>query len=303
MLKFPGTHRFLQFAGYPGYFEDPAEIVRRARHSFPHLECRPQPEDFDLPRLRIHSGVEEDEGNLPELNASPEENHPHPGGLTPDAIGFWPGFCGGGILALPQQISQRELGLFLLDEFRDVNQRYVYGMSLGNIRPLEPDGHTSGKFLKEYVVCVEPGHVPALAVRFGLAKQVPESTVKVTIEHLAELGDDCALLVVPRIGRKRPLRHADRLPEWFATFGVTLGPAETVSDDRRKAMSEWFGDPTRPMWLHRVNGGESDSGWMLAVVNYIADHWGIQERGLDSVHLLAAIKREPGFRRHWTSNR
>lgn len=78
---------------------------------------------------------------------------------------------------------------------------------------------------------------------------------------------------------------------------------QAVSEKMRSAMSDWFGDPQRPMFNHRMDGGEDDATWQLAVVNNVADHWGIQVRGLNSVYLVATMDRDLAFRRYWTSNR
>ncbi len=291
MLRFPATHRFAQFAGYPGYFTEMDDVLRAARREFPEYRLAGDP------ALRVFTESGDDEC---EIDEAPTES---PNRLARDQISFWPGYCGGGLLAVPETVTDQSLYRFLSDALDDIMFRVVKGTWLGNFRPLDRAGYTAGEDIMHYLFCVEPPQVPALAVRFGLARKVPEPTVGVTIEHLTEAGDDRWLLVVPKATRKRALKFGDRLPEWFRTFGVDAGPAEPVTDELRTLLSEWFDDPQRPMWRHRLEGGIDDAAWQLGVVNYVADHWSIQERGLDSVHLVAQVEREPGFRRYWTSNR
>lgn len=291
MLRFPATHRFAQFAGYPGHFTEMDDVLRAGRREFPEYR------HVGDPALRIFGECRDNEHEVHETSTESVSR------LVRDQISFWPGFCGGGILAVPSAISPQDFYAFLSDALLDIGFRNLYGTWLGNRRPLDPAGYAAGEELREHLFCVEPSHVPALAVRYGLAAKVPEPTVKVTIEHLSQSDDDRWLLVVPKATRKRALKFGDRLPEWFRTFGVDAGPAEPVSDELRTVMSDWFDDPQRPMWRHRLEGGIDDAAWQLGVVNYVADHWSIQERGLDSVHLLATVEREPGFRRYWTSNR
>jgi hypothetical protein len=206
---------------------------------------------------------------------------------------FWPGFSGGGVLAAPLAIPQRERDkLVLVRPARGHN--YLYGMVLGN---------EAGEELRLSVTCATPVHVPAFAVRFGLAERVPEPSVKVTAEHAGCLGGERILLVVPKANRKS-LKLLDQLPRWFDAFGVAIeGPLPEVPAGLREEMGDWFGDPDRPMLAFRMTGGEANAAWQLAIIYYIAEYWDTHARGLDTVHLVADIEGHPNFRRNWTSRR
>ena len=293
MLRFPSTHAYFQFAGYPGYFEQMSGVLNYIRRKIPHVL------HSDDPCLRVVSGPDDFGAPTVEDGGSSGKSIPALG-----RIGFWPGFSGGGLLALPLEIPLREQGRLILDCIPGgVAMRRPYGTWLGNLREIDRTAYTAGDALVQHVTCVEPPEVPALAVRYGLAQKVPRPRVKVTIEHLSQIDDERWLLVVPRGNRESPLKLHERLPEWFAHFGVTLGPPQTVSAEMRAMMKDWFDDVHRAMILHRLQGGSDDAGWLLGVVNYVADNWSIQSQGLDCVHLLGAVEREPGFRRYWTSNR
>lgn len=292
MLRFPSTHYFAQFAGYPSHLldldgaaEDACQLLGRPWRRFDgasNFNSASNKSGTYLPGVDKSDGIAD---------------------LVPGVICSWTGFCGGGILAVPNDVPLQTLYQFLCQTDVDTSLRFVYGTYLENYQPLEPTGLNAGNELKDHVVCVEPAHVPESAVRYGLAAKVPKPTVKVTIEHLAESDNNRWLLVVPTAARKRPLKYSSQLQKWFATFGMTVEESMPVSAAWRIAMSEWFGDAQRPMSVHRIRGGPDDAAWQLAVTNYVADHWSIQERGLDSVHVLACIERAPGLRRYWTSNR
>ena len=290
MLRFPTSHTFFQFSGYPGYFQDMTHFLMHLQVALP-----------NIPQANHSSAwIESD---------SPEVQSSHDcdlglNQLIAGSIQFWRGFAGGGILGFPTEISLQAAGrLVLKSDLDGVETRRMRGTFLGNIRPIDRTGFDAGESLIKYVQCVEPRQIPPIAVKYGLAPKVPEPRVGVTIEHLVEAGEDRWLLVVPKADRKRPLKHQGHVSEWFSGFDVKVGPAKQVPKEMRAAMSDWFDDALRPMQIHQISGGVDDAAWQLAVVNYVADHWSIQERGLNSVHLIARIEREPGFRRYWTSNR
>lgn len=222
MLRFPSSHTFFEFSGYPGYFQEMPTVLKYARQSIPKNEGNQTPLKRDLASsdLPLHEGE----------------------------IYFWPGFAGGGILALPAEVSYQTQYQIVSSCDRDgVALRHMYGTSLGNFRPIDRSGYFAGESLLAFVTCVEPRQVPALAVKYGLAPKVPEPRVKVTIEHLTESADDRWLLIVPKADRKRPLRHHDRVSEWFAGFDVKVGPTMQVPTEMRAAISDWFDDGQRPM--------------------------------------------------------
>lgn len=189
-----------------------------------------------------------------------------------------------------------------------------YRLDGGGIRPIKSLSHNrirgtvlgneAGEHLNQCVRHAIPDSPPAFAVRLGLAEFVPEMAVKVTAEHAASLGDDRRLLIVPKANRRRPLKLMERLPEWFATFGVSVdADAAQVPEPLRAEIRDWFGDPTRPMFAPPMSGGEPNAAWQLAVVCYVALYWETQARGLDSIHFVASIEGGPNFRKNWTSNR
>jgi hypothetical protein len=206
---------------------------------------------------------------------------------------FWTGFSGGGVLAVPLAIPQRQRHT-LASADHSWHHKPIYGMVLGN---------ETGQELARCLSCALPDRAPAFAVRLGLAERVPEPTVKATAEHADGLGGQRYLLVVPKAGRRSP-KLMERLPAWFGTFGVTIdAPLTEVPAALRAAMRDWFDDPQRPMFALPLAGGEANAAWQLAVAYYVAEHWDIQARGLDSVHFVAEIEGRPNFRKNWTSNR
>ncbi|WP_165074889.1 hypothetical protein [Paludisphaera rhizosphaerae] len=129
-------------------------------------------------------------------------------------------------------------------------------------------------------------------------------TVAVTAEHAGSLGDDRRLLIVPKADRRRPLKLMERLPEWFATFGVSLDAnAAQAPEPLQAEIQDWFGDRTRPMFALPMSGGEPNAAWQLAVACYVGLYWETQAKGLDSIHFVASIDGGPNFRKNWTSNR
>jgi hypothetical protein len=213
--------------------------------------------------------------------------------VLPQKHRFWPGFSGGGILAVPLAIPDRERHrLVLADSTR--HHKPIYGMVLGN---------PSGMELARSLSCALPDRSPAFAVRMGFAGRVPAPTVCATAEHADGLDGKCYLLVVPKASR-RSLKSMEQLPAWFSTFGVTIeAPLAGVPAGLQAAMRDWFDDPERPMFVLPMAGGEANAAWQLAVVYYVAEHWDTQARGLDSVHFVAEIEGRPNFRKNWTSNR
>ena len=206
---------------------------------------------------------------------------------------FWPGFAGGGVLAVPMSVPARQRNALALGT-KNCHHKPVYGMVLGN---------AGGQRLAGCVSCALGDRPPAFAVRMGLAEREPEPKVKATAEHVESLGDGRLLLVVPRPKRKA-MGSIDRLPEWFATFGVVVDPSLlTLPNELRAEMADWFGDPSRPMFAFRMSGGEDNAAWQTAVVYYVAEHWDTTVPGLDSVHVVSAIEEVPCFRRNWTSNK
>ncbi|WP_165246186.1 hypothetical protein [Paludisphaera soli] len=207
---------------------------------------------------------------------------------------FHPGFDGGGVLRFPLPESLKDLPSSLwLGTSYALNP--PYGLVLGN-RAGEALAHRVRR-------AVRGERPPGWAVKAGLAEAVPEMSVAVTAEHLGALGGQRILLVVPKMKRKS-LSFLDHLPGWFATFGVLVeGPAPEVLPRLRGEMSDWFAEPSRPMFAFSVSGGQDDVGWQLAVACYVAQYWEIEARGLDSIHLLTDIEDRPNFRANWTSNK
>ena len=202
-------------------------------------------------------------------------------------------------MAIPLEMPDKERffrlgGEGVLPRKRSFRRNPICGAVLGN---------ESGEYLNQCVSCATPSRPPAIAVKMGV-EFVPEMTVAVTAEHAASLGDDRRLLIVPKANRRRPLKLMERLPEWFATFGVSVdADAAQVPEPLRAEIRDWFGDPTRPMFAPPMSGGEPNAAWQLAVVCYVALYWETQARGLDSIHFVASIEGGPNFRKNWTSNR
>jgi hypothetical protein len=210
----------------------------------------------------------------------------------PDDFRFWPGFNGGGVLAISRHVPEKQRWTLARG---NQGLKPVYGTVLGN---------EAGQQLANLVGCAQEHPVPALAIKFGLAKKVPDPTVSVTVEHAGSLGDQCVLLVVPEAKRKKALSRIEELPKWFAKFGVELDPEPiTTSPAFREEIAGWFDAPTRPMLAYRLQGGEDNAAWQMAVAYYIAEYWDTQTRGLDTVHFVASIEGQPCYRRNWTSNR
>ena len=206
---------------------------------------------------------------------------------------FWNGFSAGGILAVPHEIPQREVTrrtpLQFLNSFMT-----PFGMSLGN---------ESGEQLADCVLRAEPERPPRIAIMWGLTERVPEPRVKVTAEHADCVRDQILLLVVPKKGRKS-LKFVEELPDWFRAFGMTIDHSlMEPSSELRAEMTDWFSDPNRKMFAMPISGGESNAAWQLAVIYYIAEHWAVSERGIDSIHFVANIEGKPCFRKNWTSNK
>jgi hypothetical protein len=57
------------------------------------------------------------------------------------------------------------------------------------------------------------------------------------------------------------------------------------------------------MYAFKMRGGEDNAAWQLAITAYVAEHWDVHARGLDTLHFVAAIDGEPNFRQNWTSNK
>jgi hypothetical protein len=147
-------------------------------------------------------------------------------------------------------------------------------------------GNESGTSLAESVFRVTPDVPPTLAVSLRLAQRVPEPTVKITAEHSDTIGDARYLLVVPRKNR-RSLQMIDQVPAWFETFGVDVLETEfpeTLTDE----ISCWFDDPKRHMYAFKMRGGEDNAAWQLAITAYVAEHWDVHARGLDTLHLTVS---------------
>jgi len=210
----------------------------------------------------------------------------------PGKYRLWRGFSGGGVLAVSLTIPTRQRNLDLL---RESGGKPIYGLVLGN---------ESGQELSTCLACVTPDRPPGIAVKWGLAERVPNPTVTATAEHAECLHDERYLLVVPKAKRKSAIKLIDKLPEWFAKFGVniTSSPSEPPSVLRNE-MCAWFTDPARSMWVVRMEGGEANAAWQLAVIYYVAEYWDVHARGLDSVHFVANIEGRPNFRKNWTSNK
>lgn len=212
---------------------------------------------------------------------------------------FWHGFSGGGLLAVPLDTPGEDPHSRLWGRdgspCRPFARQYPYGTVLGN---------AAGEVLTRCVQRAIPDSPHALAVRMGEAEHVPLMTVAVTAEHAGSLGDDRRLLIVPKATRRRPLKLMERLPEWFAAFGVSIdADATQVPEPLRAEIQDWFGDPVRPMFALPMSGGEPNAAWQLAVTCYVAQYWETQARGLDSIHFVASIDGGPNFRKNWTSNR
>lgn len=206
---------------------------------------------------------------------------------------FWPGFSGGGVLAAPLDMPPRKRNSLALATAR-CHHKPIYGLVLGN---------EAARKLADCLSCAIPERAPAFAVRMGLAERVPDPTVAATAEHIDGLGGARYLLVVPKANR-RAVKMMDRLPEWFASFGVSLGAdVAELPEETREGMRDWFGDPDRPMFAFPMSGGEPNAAWQLAVTYYIAEYWDIHARGLDTLHVVAEIDGRPSFRRNWTSRK
>lgn len=213
--------------------------------------------------------------------------------VFPGTHRFWPGYSGGGVLAVPLEIPDRKRNS-LTSAIAPCPHMTIYGLVLGN---------ETGQELARCLSRAVPERPPAFAVRMGLAERVPHPTVKATAEHVDCLDGMRYLLVVPRANR-RSIKLMDQLPAWFGTFGVTIGaPTAEVPAILRAEMHDWFGDPGRTMFALPMSGGEPNAAWQLAVVYYVAEYWDTRASGLDSMHLVANIEGEPNFRKNWTSNK
>lgn len=133
----------------------------------------------------------------------------HPGHLR-----FWPGFSGGGVLGILSELTVKTHEQVALEcDGKSAWRSPLFGLSLGN---------QSGHALSDRVLCMNVEVPPPIAVRLGLATRVREPRVIVTVEHIESIVGSRVLLVVPKQKRKT-IRLTERLPEWFKTFGVTVG--------------------------------------------------------------------------------
>ena len=214
-----------------------------------------------------------------------------------NSIRFWPGFAGGGIVAINDSLFQRvEPGKFYFtpDERDIFSRKLIYGLVLGN---------ESGEKIKTKIICAVPPRAPDFAVRLGLAPRIPEPTVCATMEHSDCLGDQRLLMVVPREGR-RSLKMLDEIPTWYAGFGVQANQLEgELNLPFQREIRNWFDNPDRLKFFFSLSGGENDASWQLAVTYYIAEYWDTHIKGLQNVHFVADIETRPNFRQFWTSNR
>lgn len=206
---------------------------------------------------------------------------------------FLHGPFGGGILSQPLEAGRRAIH-FNAQPYPGRYFKEVYGLVLGN---------DAGEELAQNLCCCEPEYAPSFAVKMGLAERIPRPTVHATAEHANCLNDERYLVVVPKL-KRRSLKLLDKLPEWFAHFGVIVDQTSSeVPTQLRAEMHDWFDQPDRLMYAYRVSGGESNAAWQLAVLYYIAEYWDINARGLDDIHFVANIDGQPNFRKFWTSNR
>lgn len=206
---------------------------------------------------------------------------------------FWPGFCGGGVLAMPLRIPARQRVSIALKS-GTCHHKPVHGLVLGN---------ASGQELGKCVSCAIPDRPPMMAVKMGLAEAVPNPSVGATVEHAASAGAERFLLVVPKMNQ-RSVKLIDQVPAWLSAFGVNVAdPPFAPPVGLREEMRDWFSDPQRTLLTFRLIGGEPNAAWQLAVIYYVAEYWATQTRGLQSLHFVSSIEGEPNFRKYWTSNK
>lgn len=213
--------------------------------------------------------------------------------LLPGRFEFWQGFTQGGVLSIPH---------FAKGARGAANAYNCAPPGLGCTFICSGLTDEAGEELREYVHVIAPRQYSAIELAMGFPRN-PRVSVKVTPEHAESAGDERYVLVVAKESR-RSIKFLDRLPEWYAPFGVRVctepGPPPP---HLLEEMQNWFGNPNRNLIAVRIEGGVNTAAWQTAVLSYIGSFWNLNERGLDTLHFITRIEGQPNYRKNWTSNK
>jgi hypothetical protein len=206
---------------------------------------------------------------------------------------LWPGKPWGGIVGAPCPLENAEYIDFTELLVPDGPPCLARGTEIGN---------STGMELRMHVNVLRPYDAPGLAIRLGFAPRNPRPKVATTIEHCDEVDSRWLVAFVRSKRRSRVQKTLERLTELLAHFDVRVNASSPEPDPLPAHLAECLGPSSRESLLLRVEGGEPDFAWQLAVLTYAAELSDVECSALHSVHIIDEIAGQPNFRRHWTSN-